>query len=117
MKRNTRGSWWGLYALVPISVALLYVSAKVKAGETVHMILLLAVAVAVPILALLWSESHADLMGSEGVDARAERDSLDASGVDTGRLAPSLTTRQAHYRGVMLARRADDCPNHTEELP
>jgi hypothetical protein len=113
MKRSTRGSWWGLYALVPISVALLYVAATVKAGETVHLILLSAVSVAVPILGLLWSERHADLMGSEGVDARAEEESLAATGVETRRLAPSLTARQAHYRGIMLARSADECHNRT----
>ena len=116
MKRSTRGSWWGLYALVPVSAALLYIVATVKVGETARSILLLAVVVAVPTLALLWSERHADLMGAEGVDAQAEKDSLAALGVETRRLAPSLTARQAHYRGVMLARSTDDHPNRTEEL-
>jgi hypothetical protein len=82
---------------------LLYLVHRARVGETVQDILLAAVVICVLVLALLWSEKHADLMGSEGVNALAEEESLTGAGITDGRLAPSLTARQAHYRRIMLA--------------
>ena len=105
MKRSKRESWWGLYALIPVTAMLLYVSYRVRVGATLHAILLVAVAVVVAVLTLLWLGKHADLVASEGVDAQAEEDSLASAGITPGRLAPSLTARQAHYRRIMVAGR------------
>jgi hypothetical protein len=88
---------------MPISVVLLYLVYRVRGGQALHAILLVAVAICVPLLALLWSEKHRDLMGAEGANALAEEDALRTAGIPAGRFAPSLTERQAHYRMTMLA--------------
>ena len=113
MKRTKKGSWWGLYALIPITVTLLYLAHRARVEQSVHVILLVAIVIGVPALALLWSEKHADLMGSEGVDARAEEESLVAAGITAGRFAPSLTARQAHYRRMMLPKATDESQEGT----
>jgi hypothetical protein len=110
MRRKEAKTWWGLYALVPIAGALLYIVARVHTGETLHLILVAAVAVGAAIFALRWTEGHADLMGSQGVDARAEEDALADAGIEPGRFAPSVNLQQAHYRQVMLAHKADEAP-------
>ncbi len=107
MKRINKGSWWGWTALFPMTFVLLYMAATVHVGAALHRILLITVIVFIAILALLWTEKHADLMGSEGADAQAEGESLTAAGVEPGQFAPSLTVRQANYRSVMLSRAVD----------
>jgi hypothetical protein len=108
MKRGRRGSWWGLYALIPVTALLLVLADKVRVGEPLHQILLIAVVVVVAVLALLWSERHADLLGSEGVDAQAEASELAETGIASGRFLPSITARQAHYRQVMFSRHSPE---------
>lgn len=108
IRRSKSASWWGLYALIPLTALLLVLAARVKMGEAVHQMLLVAIVVVVAVLAFAWSEQHADLMGSEGVDADAEASELTTAGIEPGRFAPSLTTRQAHYRRVMFARQSPE---------
>ncbi len=113
MDRKIRSPWWGLFALVPIAAALLYLAAEVKVGETLRQVLLIAIVVIVALLALFWSEKHADLMGSDGVDARAEQQDLAERGCTREGLNPSLTGRQAAYRLVMFTRSAAQTSDHT----
>ncbi len=108
MRQSKRGSWWGLYALIPLTAILLVLAARAKMGEPLHRILLLAIVLAVAALAFLWSEQHADLIGSQGVDAEAEESQLGSAGIEAGRFAPSLTPLQAHYRQVMFSRHSPE---------
>ncbi len=108
VKRSKRGSWLGLYALIPFTAILLLLAARLKVRAPLHQILLVAVVVAVAFLAFLWSEGHADLMGSEGVDAEAEASESGAAGIEPGRFAPSITALQAHYRQVMFSRHSPE---------
>ncbi len=107
MKRINRGSWWGWTALFPTTFVLLYIAATLHVAAALHRILLITVIVFVAILALVWSEKHTDLMGSEGADAQAEQEALAAAGCEPGRFAPAQTARQAHYRSIMLVRSVD----------
>ncbi len=98
MDKQLRSGWWGLYALLPVTLMLLYAAHMVRVSETLHQILLAAIAIVIAGLALSWIEKHQDLISSEGIDAVAEQDSLGAMGIPAGRLVPSLTARQASYR-------------------
>ncbi len=104
VRRSNRGSWRGLYALIPLTAILLLLAARLKLRGPLHQILLVGVVLVVAVLAFLWSEGHADLMGSEGADAEAETSELSAAGIEPGRFAPSITALQAHYRQVMFSR-------------
>ncbi len=106
MKQSKGRSWLGLYALIPVTTGLLYAAFSARVAPALHVAMLIAIVVVVPLLALGWSERHADLLGAEGVNARAEEDALKAAGIRAGRFAPSQTARQAQYRRVMLARDA-----------
>ncbi len=108
IRRNKRGSWRGLYALIPLTAILLLLAARLKVGASLHQLLLVAIVVVIAVLALLWSEGNADLLGSEGVDADAEASELGAAGIEPGRFAPSITTSQAHYRQVMFSRHSPE---------
>ncbi len=108
IRRSNRGSWRGLYALIPLTAILLFLAARLKLRAPLHQILLIAVVVAVAVLAWLWSEGHADLLGSEGVDAEAEASELRAAGIEPRRFAPSITALQAHYRQVMFSRHSSE---------
>jgi hypothetical protein len=102
MKRRKSPRWWGLYIVAPVSLGLLFVADGAPGhGETWHTVVSIGVAVLACGLAWLWSERNADLVGSQGVDAQAEEKVLSERGIRPGRLAPSLTARQAHYREVM----------------
>ncbi len=103
MLRKPRMGWGGLYLLGVLAGLLLYGIAKAPVGTVWHTLALIVLIVAACGLALRWSEGHADLMGSQGVDAQAEEQALQMNGIEPGRLAPSLTARQARYRQVMLA--------------
>ena len=105
MRHGKRRRWWGLYLLAPLDGGLLFAEARLHGAATWHTIILLAIVGVTCALAFAWSESHADLLGSEGADAWAEQQSLAELGHAPGTFAASTTTRQALYRQVMLARR------------
>ncbi len=115
MRRSKRRPWWGLYAVGLVTAALLYGSTRV--GGALHKLLLVGIIVVAGLLAWLWSEAHANLMAAEGVNARAEEDSLAAAGIRRGRFAPSLTLTQANYRSSMLSRDTDRAQDAPDQAP
>jgi hypothetical protein len=115
MHYTKRGSWRGLYALLPLAGGLLYLAYRVQVEEVWHTLLLGGVVMIIGSLAWHWSETHADLMASEGVDAQAGEDTLAAGGIQPGRYAPSLSTTQAQYRLVMFGRQAVQTPETTDQ--
>jgi hypothetical protein len=108
MQHGPKHSWWGLYLFAAVIAALLYADSRARLSPAIHTLVLIAIIVGAASLAWSWSESHADLLGSQGIDAKAEAYALADQGVDTHDLAPSLTARQAGYRQVMLAHLAHD---------
>jgi hypothetical protein len=110
MNQRKQGSWWGLYTLLPLTLALLVVAAKVPMGHTLHQILLALIVVVVAILAWQWTERHATLMGADGVNAQAEEETFASAGFEPGRFAPSLTKTQAQYRSVMFTQQNEETP-------
>jgi hypothetical protein len=65
--RNLR--WWGLFALTPLTVALIVFDDAASLSETGHLVLLAAVAVVICVLAIAWTERNPELMEREGADA------------------------------------------------
>ena len=66
-RRNLR--WWGLFALAPLTVALIVFDDATRLSETGHLILLAAIAVVICVLAVVWAERNPELMEREGADA------------------------------------------------
>jgi hypothetical protein len=56
----------GLYALLPLMVALMAIDVQVKVSETWHRILLVAIVIVVCDLALVWVDSHPRLVERSG---------------------------------------------------
>ncbi len=106
MKSRRQRPWSGLYLLGLAIGALLYLDARVHLGPTAHTVALIAIIVGAVGLAWRWSESHPDLVGSQGADAQAEAQALAAMGIDPDSVAPSMTARQAQYRQIMFQRGA-----------
>ncbi len=70
MRRLRRGlKWWGLFALMPLLVALIVFDDIAPLSETWHMILLGVIAFVICALALRWVERHNALVEREGTDA------------------------------------------------
>jgi hypothetical protein len=108
MRRIKRESWWGLYGLVPLTVLLLCLAYLAKASQGLQNVLIGAIAVLISILALLWSERHADLMHSNGVDSLTGEHALRAVRITNPRLAPSLTAGRAQIHSILLAVAVDE---------
>ena len=58
--------WWGLYALLPLMVALMVIDDDAAMSQTWHLILMAAIAVAVCVLALSWIDRHPRLVERGG---------------------------------------------------
>jgi hypothetical protein len=70
MRRLRRGlKWWGLFALMPLLVALIVLDDNAPLSETWHMILLGAIVVGVCVLAMRWVERNPGLVECEGADS------------------------------------------------
>ena len=67
LRRELR--WWGLYALIPLMVALIVLDDDAPLTKTWHMILLGAIAVVICMVALIWVEREQELVEREGADA------------------------------------------------
>lgn len=78
--------WWGLFALIPLTVALMVLDDEALFSETWHLVLLAAIAVAICVLAVAWAERNSGLMEREGADAlvsyRPLPGTLEAMGAD-----------------------------------
>jgi hypothetical protein len=106
MKRRKSSGWWSLYIIAPAALGLLILANRMQwLGEAGDTLVMLGTVLLACGLAWLWSEKHADLLGSQGADAQAEAQALSERGIPPGSLAPSISARQAHYRQVMAASR------------
>jgi hypothetical protein len=81
MPRHGDRKWWSLYLLAPLSAGLLYMDGRIHANLKIHEVLAMAVIVVLFGLTFYWTEKHADLMESEGVDARAPEIPFETIGV------------------------------------
>ncbi|MCU0501086.1 MAG: hypothetical protein MUC51_04860 [Anaerolineae bacterium] len=80
MGKHRFSKWWGLYALVPLMIALLVIDADAAMSQTWHLILLAGIVYIVCALALSWIDAHPRLVersrlaGEDGAsDASAPR--------------------------------------------
>ena len=69
MRKFRRLRWWGLFALMPLTVALIVLDDEAPFSETWHLVLLAAIVVVICVLAVAWAERNAELMEREGADA------------------------------------------------
>jgi len=65
--RNLR--WWGLFALVPLTVALMVLDDESPFSQTWRLVILAAIVVVICVLAVAWAERNPELMEREGADA------------------------------------------------
>jgi hypothetical protein len=116
--------WWGLYLLAPLSAGLLYLDGDIHANLRMHEFLAMAAVVILCGLALFWTERHADIVESEGVDAWSPADFYRSSGtfiagptvltIPVGRprysasASPRPSNRELHQPDVLPVARADD---------
>ena len=69
MQRLRRLGWWGLFALIPLTVALMVFDYEAPFSEMWHLVLLAAIVVVICVLAVAWAERNFELMEREGADA------------------------------------------------
>jgi len=93
MSKLRLSEWWGLYALLPLMVALMVVDDDAAMSQTWHLILLAGIAVAICALALSWVDRHPRLVerGGAGLPSVA----------DSGDVAPAMrVVRRLHVAGA-----------------
>jgi hypothetical protein len=69
MRKVRRLGWWGLFALMPLTVVLIVLDYKAPLSGTWHLVLLAATVAAICVLAIAWAERNPELMEREGADA------------------------------------------------
>jgi hypothetical protein len=69
MRKPWRLRWWGLFALIPLTVALMVLDDEAPFSQTWRLVLLGAIAVVICVLAAAWAERNPDLIEREGADA------------------------------------------------
>jgi hypothetical protein len=69
MRKLRRLRWWGLFALIPLTAALMVLDDDAPMSETWRLILLGGIVVVICVLAVAWTERNAGLVEREGVDA------------------------------------------------
>lgn len=69
MRKLRRLRWWGLFALIPLTVALMVFDYAVPFSEMWRLVLLAAIVMVICVLAVAWAESNFDLIQREGADA------------------------------------------------
>jgi hypothetical protein len=62
--------WWGLYALVPLMIALMVIDADGAMSQTWHLILLAGIAFVICALALSWVDNNPRLVERAGLGLR-----------------------------------------------
>lgn len=60
--------WWGLYALLPLTVVLIVLDEDASLPPTWRLILLAGIVVMICLLALRWIERNSELVEREGAD-------------------------------------------------
>jgi hypothetical protein len=73
--------WWTLYILAPVAAALLYFDGHAHASLETHKILTIATIILLCGAALYWTETHSDVIQSEGVDAHSAANFYRTSGI------------------------------------
>jgi hypothetical protein len=61
--------WWGLFALIPLTVVLMALDDEAPFSEVWRLVLLGGIVVVICVLAVAWAERNPELMEREGVDA------------------------------------------------
>jgi hypothetical protein len=69
MRRLRRLGWWALFALIPLTLALIVFDDEAPLSETWHLVLLAAIVAVICVLAVGWAERNPELMEREGADA------------------------------------------------
>jgi hypothetical protein len=69
MRKLRSFRWWGLYALMPLAVALTVLDDDAPFSETWRLGFLAAIAVVICVLAVRWAERNRELMERDGADA------------------------------------------------
>jgi len=69
MRKFRRPRWWGLYALIPLTVALLVLDDEAPFSEVWRLVLLAGIVLVICVLAVAWAERNFGLMEREGADA------------------------------------------------
>jgi hypothetical protein len=69
MQNFRRLGWGGLFALVPLAVAMIVLDDAAPFSRIWHFVLLGAIVVVICVLAVVWSERNSGLMEREGADA------------------------------------------------
>ena len=69
MRRFRSLRWWGLFALIPLTVALMVLDDEASFSQTWRLVILAAIVVVVCVLAAAWAERNPHLMEREGADA------------------------------------------------
>ena len=69
MRRCRSFRWWGLFALLPLAVALMVLDDEAPFSQMWRLVVLGAIAVVICALAAAWAERNPDLIEREGADA------------------------------------------------
>jgi membrane protein implicated in regulation of membrane protease activity len=80
MSKLRLSEWWGLYALLPLMVALMVID-DAAMSQTWRLILLAGIAVAICALALSWVDKHPRLVERDGADLAETGDVVPATRV------------------------------------
>jgi hypothetical protein len=69
MRRFRSFRWWGLFALLPLAVAMMVLDDEAPFSQMWRLFLLGAIAAVICVLAAAWAERNPDLIEREGADA------------------------------------------------
>ena len=69
MRRCRSFRWWGLFALLPLAVALMVLDDEAPFSQMWRLVVLGAIAAVICALAAAWAERNPDLIEREGADA------------------------------------------------
>ena len=70
MAKLRLSKWWGLYALVPVMIALIVIDVDAAMSQTWHLILLAGIVYSVSALALAWVDRNPRLVERAGLGVK-----------------------------------------------
>jgi hypothetical protein len=94
--------WWGLFALIPLTVALMVLDDEAPFSEVWRLILLAGIVVVICVLAIAWTERHAGLVEREGVDALVSYRPLPGTIEAMGAVPPAQESTSARRRSLVV---------------